>query len=219
MGIEFSTILAAPDSPIIDIAVRLEQAFKSIGLRHDFGIVRAAYDRDLEVFDELQPEQESRVKAGFAELSSEVADWPGFSVEYWSDGLPLYVLVGRQTDAASYLNLWIDIGERHLAKLIKANEVRRFVSVIASAASAANALGGYGHSALDFHRLAPDGSVAAISSLPEFPGQPASLGVIPVTTMSQSDIQKVYGRQFDCHFSALGFWILLHRDFATSLGS
>lgn len=218
MATEFTTILAGPDTSATTVARRLEERLFAAGYRHDGGIVRAELDASRGVFDEVSDAVEIRVEKSFVELPPDVDAWSGFSVEFWRDDLMLYVITGRFGGATPHLTAWVDVSERQLRSLLKQRDEQRIGAAYAAVAAAIQATGGYGHPLLTFHPLSPSEAVAAITSMPEYPGEKASLGVVPVELASERDLASRFGEEFRAVRSTLGYSVLLRRDLETILG-
>ncbi|WP_342373771.1 hypothetical protein NVS55_20210 [Myxococcus stipitatus] len=207
MSIDFTTIISAPDAPLRDLLVRIESGLNELGFRHDHSILRAAYDSDREVFDELFPDEELRVQSGYDELPREVSLWEGCSCEFWNDSFRLYVLIGRIGHGA-YVNVWVDITLQSLTRLLRRQENRGFQGALATISAAVDAYGGYGHLELAFQPLSPERVRTAFVDMPEFPGEPSLLGLIPTGDLTEEEVRKRYGSIFEASLSTQGYWVL-----------
>ena len=75
-----------------------------------------------------------------------------------------------------------------------------FFAAIGEIAAAMGALGGYGGAELAWEPLAPDVATTAWHDLPDFPGETADLGIMPLTYASESELRLRWG-----------FWVLENR--------
>lgn len=204
---DFTTILSAPHVPLRELLVRLEKGLVESGFRHDFSVLRAAYDAERKVFDETDPDEEVPVRTGYAELAREVALWEGCSCEFWNGTFSLYVLIGRM-ERGAYINVWIDIALRTLERLLENREERAFLGALATICSAVDAHGGYGGPELPFHPLAPDRARTAFIDMPGYPGEASMLGLLPASELTEAQLRERYGSTFTYHLSTQGYWVL-----------
>ena len=209
MSMEFTTILAAAPQRLDDLALRFRARFQALDWRSG-QLIRVALDTERDVFDELYPEE--YVSIDDPNFGIRVAAWQGWSNEYYTDGVTLYVLVGL---ASTHVNVMVDVSTRTLERLIAEDELNKYVSGLLAAADASRATVGYGHYLLYFEPTTPEQAKQAISSLPEYPGESASLGLLSSREYSLERAKTEYGEKFYLSISLTGHILLLDKELTT----
>ncbi len=203
---DFTTVIAAPDAPLRDLLARVEAGLIEAGFRHDFSVVRAGYDPERGVFDELFPIEEVRAEAGFQQLPRELSLWQGCSCEFWRESLMLSLLIAR-VGPGQQVNAWVEVPLRMFTRLLETQDEGRVYGALGVIASALNAKGGYGHPELGFEPLALDRAQTAFIDLPEHPGEPALLGLLPASSGNALEMRARYPN-FHARLSTRGYWVL-----------
>lgn len=218
---EFSTVLCLQDSPLDAVLSGLRQRLSDAGFAYHAHVIRVEYDVQREVFDELDSTLEARVADG-ADVAKLLAGWEGLSTEFWTGSLGLYVLVAR-APSATFVNIWIDVSLRQLARCWNRDEAREYFGAVAALAGGCNAIAGYGHGLLDFTVSPPTATVDAILSLPEFPGEPASVGLMRADEFERLSADETFSKRmqesFNFELYTNGYWMLVNKDFGNMWGT
>lgn len=217
---EFSTVLSLQASPLEAVLSGARQRLTAAGFAFDPDVVRVEYDEQRQVFDELYPIQQARV-TGSADAAKLLTGWEGFSTECWTGSLGLYVLAARAPNA-NFVNMWIDVSLRQLARAWNRDEAREYFGALAAAAGGCNAIAGYGHGPLDFTVVAPTSTVDSIVSLPEFPAEPASVGLIRADDFDRLSADETFltrvWASFNGDLVTSGYWVFVNKDFGKMWG-
>lgn len=220
MSTEFTTVLCAPDRPLGEILSAIEQRLVEFsGLRHAGKILRCAWQPDSQTFDEATPEQALGPAEHLSAHSGGMARWSGFATEFWNEKMLLYVLVARVVrPEGAFVDAWVTLPTSQLERLAGQGGLRVFYAALAEIAGAMAATAGYGHFELAFEPLPPKSAEQAIGSLPDYPGEPATLGILPAARASLPELTQRYGKTFDIIGTTAGYWVLENRNFSTWLG-
>lgn len=219
MSTDLTVALTAPDRPLGDLLEALELALvERAGLRHDGSVLRCEWQADSETFDEVSPDEELGPSPSLAELAEAVTSWGGFSSEWWNELVQVYVLVARvHRPGGAYVNAWVTIPTGKLQRLARDEKLPAFHAVVAEVARAIGSTAGYGHFELAYEPLAPERAERAIMDLPEYPGEAATLGVLPLARGDLEELQRSY-EKFEIIGTTAGYWVLVNRDLVTWLG-
>lgn len=221
MSTDFTAVLCAPDRPLGELLSAIEEALVDrAGLRHAGKVLRCAWQPDSQTFDEASPEQALGPAEHLSMHADGMAGWTGFATELWSETMLLYVLVARVVrPEGAHVDAWVTLPTSQLERMAGRGELRVFYAALAELAGALAATGGYGHFELAFEPLAPEHAEQAIGSLPDYPGEPATLGVLPAAHASLPELTKAYGQAFDVIGTTAGYWVLENRSLSKWLGA
>ncbi len=221
MSTDFTATLCAPDRSLADLVIAIEAALiLRGGFRHDGTLFRCSIQAATGTYDEVSPEETAGPATHLAELADAVAAWDGFSAELWNDGVQLYLLGGKvRRPEGDYLNAWITISTRGLQRLAAENTLQVYYAALGGLAEAMGASAGYGHFEVAYEPLAPERAERAITDLPDYPGENATVGVLPMSHWSHVELHRAHGRSFDSIGTPAGYWILVNKQLAVWLGT
>ncbi len=221
MSTDFTVVLSAPDRPAADLVTAIETALIGRGgLRHDGTLLRCSMQAGTGTYDEISPERASGPATHLSDLASDVATWDGFACEMWNEAVQLYIMIGRVKRAeGDYVNAWVTISSRGLSRLTNEDNLPAYCAALGEVGEALGATAGYGHFEVAYEPLPPERAERAIVDLPDYPGEPATVGVVPMSRWSLVDLQRVYGRTFDIVGTSAGYWVLTNKQMLAWLGA
>lgn len=221
MSTDFTVVLSAPDRPMGDLVTSIETALVDrAGLRHDGTLLRSSMQVDTGTYDEASPEQALGPVTHLSELASIVTAWDGFATEFWNDAVQLYLLTGRvKRSEGAYVNAWVTVTRHRLQRLAAEGDLRVYYAALGEIGEAIGATAGYGHFEAAYEPLAPERAERAIVDLPDYPGEAASVGVLPMSMWSLAELERPFGRTFDIVGTTAAYWILANKQLETWLGA
>lgn len=221
MSTDFTVVLGTPDRSLSDLVTALETSLVLRGgLRHDGTLLRCSMQAGTGTYDEISPEQASGPAAHISDLASGVAAWDGFACELWNEALQLYIMVGRGKQAeGNYVNASITISSHGLSRLANDDNLPVYYAALGAVGDAIGATAGYGHFEVAYEPLPPERAERAIVDLPDYPGEPATVGIVPMSRWSLGELQRVYGRTFDIEGTTAGYWVLANKQLLIWLGA
>lgn len=220
MSTDFTTVLAADLRPLPELVSAIKTALAdTLGMRGGHPILRCELQSDTNTFDEVVPEQALPSLNDVSEQAKILSSWKGFSTEFWNDKMQLYVMVG-DVDAAPkpIVNVWVTLSTRNLERLVTDGEVNAYCAALAELARVVKATAGYGHFELAYEPVASQQAEAAILDLPDYPGEPATVGVLPWAGKSIQDLERNFTETFAVVRSTAGYAILVNRKLDRWLG-
>lgn len=221
MSTDFTVVLGAPDRSLSDLVTALETSLVLRGgLRHDGTLLRCSMQAGTGTYDETSPEQASGPAAHFSDLASDIAAWDGFACEMWNESVQLYIMVARVKRAGGdYVNVWVTISSRGLSRLASEDNLPAYYAALGAAGEAIAASAGYGHFEVAYEPLPPERAERAIVDLPDYPGEAATVGVVPMSRWNLVEMQRVYGRAFDIVGTTTRYWVLANKQLLAWLGA
>lgn len=221
MSTDFTVVLGAPDRSMADLATAIETSIIGRGgLRHDGMLLRCSMQVGTGTYDEISPEQGSGPATHLSDLASGVAAWDGFACEMWNEAVQLYIMIGRVKRAeGNYVNAWVTISSRGLSRLANEDNLPVYYAALGEIGAAIGATAGYGHFEVAYEPLPPERAERAIVNLPDYPGESAMVGVVPMSPRSLVELQRVYDRTFDIVGTTAGYWVLANKQLLAWLGA
>lgn len=210
---EFTTVLTADDTTLLDAILGVEAELTKARFEHDGTANRVEYDRARGCFDERVPPQTVGPVAKLDSLAAEIAAWQGVAMEFWNGELQLYVLFGHtQTKDSSYLNVFVDIEGKTLSRLLERDALDQVFGALGAVAGGCGAVGGFGELDLGWSPVPPSETIAGFSSLPDYPDEIADLGMFPVASTSEAELMLKWGRDYRLLRHLSGYFILSSRS-------
>ena len=209
MSLDFTVTFACPERPVGSTLIEIARRLGPLGYVRSTNVVAADMDPQRGVFDEVDEELGER---HLSDSSASLDEWPGAAVEFLSrDTGSIYVLLGRSR--SFYLNVWVDVPEAWLRRMVHEAREQSFYSVVSAVADASNASVALGDLEQAFEPRSPEELQAYIRQCADVSVRSnTQLFVLPAQDEPYVAVKRTWGEKSKM-WRKSGYWIVETEDY------
>jgi len=215
MSMDFTTQLVGPPGDLAQVLEATSTRLMELGMRRSSEYFRVAFEPERGVYDEMETDEVITDYKSADHLRQLLAGWQGAAATFQGEHLYIYVMVCVAPEKATWS--WVDITDRKLSSLGRADEENQFYAALGAVAAGCEARAGFGNMEMPFEPVSVDQALAYIFSFPGFEDEPSdfrdpsSIGLIARDAMDEKTLRERAAGGFLIRPWSIGYWLLEER--------